>query len=142
MITIAYNRTERIRIIEKWYQATKIHYEMDARIKFHSGQYAGAIAAASRAIALEPAFAPAYNLRGKSHAMRAEYRAAIEDFSMVIRLNPNHAEGYRNLGFAHLLSKDKQASIPYLEKSLALDPHDSKVKAALTKLLAGEQDGS
>ncbi len=126
--------TERIRTIEKWYQATKIHYELDARVKFRTGHYASAIEAASRALALEPNFAPAYNLRGKSHAILVEYRAAIEDFSMVIRLRPKHAEGYRNLGFTHLIKKETADAIVHLEKALALNPGDKQVQNTLERL--------
>ncbi len=134
--------TEKIQAIEKWYQATKIHYALDARTRFHTGHYADAIEAASRALALEPSFAPAYNLRGKSHAMLAEHRAAIEDFSMVIRLNPNHAEGYRNLGFAYLLNNAPGKAIIYLEKALSLNPGDKKVSATLKTFYPHETGGS
>ncbi len=126
--------TEKIQAIEKWYQATKIHYALDARTRFYTGQYAGAIEAASRALALEPGFAPAYNLRGKSHAMLAEHRAAIEDFFMVIRLSPNHTEGYRNLGFVYLLNNDPGKAIIYMEKARSLNPEDKQVKNALERL--------
>lgn len=126
--------TDKIQTIEKWYQATKIHYELEARTRFHTGQYAGAIEAASRALALESGFAPAYNLRGKSHSMLAEYRAAIEDFSMVIRLSPNHVEGYRNLGFVHLLNNDSGNAIIYIEKALSLNPGDKRLQNTLERL--------
>ena len=125
---------EKIKGIDRWFQATKIHYEIGARVKFHEGRYSEAIAAATRSLALEPAFAPAYNLRGKSYALLAEHQAAIEDFTKVIRLHPNHAEGYRNLGFSYFMNNDPENAIIYLEKSLGLNPGDKKVLDTLERL--------
>jgi len=123
---------------DRWFQATKIHYETGARIHFRSGQYLQAVEEATRALALEPAFGPAYNLRGKSYALLTDYRAAIADFKKVIQLHPGHAEGYRNLGFAYLIEKDHAAARMYLEKALGLNKNDRKVTAALERLSAAD----
>jgi tetratricopeptide (TPR) repeat protein len=125
---------EKIKGIDNWFQATKLHYEMDARVNFRAGKYSEAIDAATRALSREPAFAPAYNLRGKSYAMIADNPAAIKDFTKVIRLHPNHAEGYRNLGFSYFMNNDPENAIIYLEKSLGLNPGDKKVLDTLERL--------
>ena len=125
---------ERIKANDRWFQATKIHYEIGAGAKFRKKQYAAAIEDATRALQLEPAFGPAYNLRGKSHAMLENYAAAVADFQRVIKLHPNSAEGYRNLGFAHLLNGDKKAAIANLKKALEHNPQDGKAATALEKL--------
>ncbi len=124
----------KIQDIDDWFQATKIHYEMDARQKFKTGRYKETIAAATQTIALAPSFGPAYNLRGKSYAMMANYLSAIEDFETVVHLHPGNAEGYRNLGFSHFMSHDLEKAIICLKKALALNPKDKKVQNALDRL--------
>lgn len=62
--------------------------------------------ALSKAIALDPGFAPAYFERGRARFWEHEYLAAIEDFNSVIRLDPNLASGATTL---RILSEQAQA---------------------------------
>ncbi len=125
---------EQVRSTDAWFEATKLHYEMKARPHFQAGRYTEAIAAATRALDVVPAFAPAYNLRGKSQALLKNHRAAIADFKTVVRLHPHRPEGYRNLGFAYLVHNDTAPAILNLEKALVLDPEDEKTAAILQSL--------
>jgi len=125
---------EQINATDRWFQATKLHYEIGAKLNFHAGRYPEAIESATKTLEIAPAFAPAYNLRGKSRALLGDSRTAKEDFKKVIHLSPNRPEGYRNLGFAYLTSQDNQAALKYLKKARALDPEDQKVRKAIDNL--------
>ncbi|MHC4251331.1 MAG: tetratricopeptide repeat protein, partial [Planctomycetota bacterium] len=54
----------------------------------------------TKAIALDPGLADAYNGRGIAHNVRGEFEQAIEDFSRAIELDGGFAEAYRNRGRA------------------------------------------
>jgi tetratricopeptide (TPR) repeat protein len=126
--------TDEIVKVDRWQQATKIHYEMDGQRLFKSGKYGEAIAALDQCIAIEPGFSPAYNLRGKSYAVLGRYEEALRDFNKVMSLTPNLAHGYKNAGFLYLLEGDSSKAKAYLSKALSLAPHDLRVKEALAGL--------
>ena len=120
--------------VDRWQQATKIHYQMGARPLFKKGKYQDAISELDKCSAIVPDFSPAYNLRGRSYAVLGRYEEALVDFKRVISLSPNLPEGYRNAGFLYLLQGDTQTAKDYLSKALTLSPHDTKVREALAKL--------
>jgi tetratricopeptide (TPR) repeat protein len=120
--------------VDRWQQATKIHYQMGGQPLFEKGKYQDAISELNRCSAIVPDFSPAYNLRGKSLAILGKHEEAVKDFKKVISLTPNIAEGYKNAGFLYLLQGDTQMARDYLSKALTLEPHDAKVREALAKL--------
>jgi len=122
--------------MDKWQEATKIHYQMDARPLYDKGEYRKALSALNACIALTPNFSPAYNLKGKCHAILGEYKKALKNFNKVILLSPNIEKGYKNIGFLYLLQDDAPMAEPYLRKALALSPDNTKIKDALKKLRA------
>ena len=126
-------RVEIIRV-DRWQQATKIHYQMGARPLFKKGRYQDAISELDRCLAIVPDFGPAHNLRGRSLALLGKHEAALVSFTRVISLSPNLPEGYKNAGFLCLLRGDTQAARHYLSKALTLAPNDTKVREALAKL--------
>jgi tetratricopeptide (TPR) repeat protein len=126
--------TDEIVKVDRWQQATKIHYQMGAEPLFKSRKYQQAISELDQCIAIEPSFSPAYNLRGKSYAVLGRYGEALTDFNKVMSLSPNLANGYKNAGFLYLLQGDSQKARSYLIKALSLDPHDAKVQEVLAGL--------
>lgn len=64
-------------------------------------EYDKAIEAYTKAIALNPNYAKAYNNRGLVYDKKGQYDRAIEDFNRAIALNPNYAEAYNNRGIAY-----------------------------------------
>ena len=120
--------------VDRWQQATKIHYQMGARPLFEKGKYQEALSELSRCLAIVPDFSPAHNLRGKSLALLGKHEESLVSFKRVISLSPNLPEGYKNAGFHYLLQGDTQAARDYLSKALTLAPHDTKVREALAKL--------
>ncbi len=126
--------TDEIVKVDRWQQATKIHYQMGAEPLFKSRKYQQAITELDQCIAIEPSFSPAYNLRGKSYAVLGRYGDALTDFNKVMSLSPNLANGYKNAGFLYLLQGDSQKARSYLTKALSLDPRDPKVQEVLASL--------
>lgn len=120
--------------VDRWQQATKIHYQMGARPLFEKGRYQEAISELSRCLSIVPDFSPAHNLRGKSLALLGKHEESLVSFKRVISLSPNLPEGYKNAGFHYLIQGDTQAARDYLSKALTLAPHDTKVREALAKL--------
>jgi tetratricopeptide (TPR) repeat protein len=126
--------TDEIVKVDRWQQATKIHYQMGAEPLFKSRKYQQAISELDQCITIEPSFSPAYNLRGKSYAVLGRYGEAFTDFNKVMSLSPNLANGYKNAGFLYLLQGDSQKAKSYLIKALSLDPRDAKVQEVLASL--------
>lgn len=126
--------TDEIVKVDRWQQATKIHYQMGGKALFKDGKYQQAITELNRCLAMEPNFSPAYNVRGKSYAVLGRYDEALKDFNKVMFLSPNLANGYKNAGFLYLLQGDTRRARSYLIKALSLAPRDTKVKQALAGL--------
>lgn len=64
------------------------------------GDYQGAIADYTAAIALDPEYAEAYYNRAYDRSEVKDYQGAIEDYSKVIELEPDAAPAYFNRGMA------------------------------------------
>ncbi len=120
--------------VDRWQQATKIHYQMGGEPLFKRGQYQDAIFELSECLAIAPDFSPAHNLMGKSHAMLGELTEAASSFGKVIVLSPQLAEGYKNLGYVHLLQGDREKAWELLSRALSIDPNDDKLKQEMSKL--------
>jgi tetratricopeptide (TPR) repeat protein len=72
--------------VEKHYQQGMLHHQQR--------QLEQAIAHFTKAIELNPAYAPAYNHRGLSYATQGKHDQAIDDFTQAIKLDPNHTGTY------------------------------------------------
>jgi tetratricopeptide (TPR) repeat protein len=76
----------------------------------------------TKAIALNPRLAPAYEERGLNYYFQEKYRNVIEDFTNYIRLVPNRADAYRILGMAYLKIHNYEKAIVNFDKATELDP--------------------
>ena len=123
-----------VAVVDKWQQATKVHYQMGGRRLFDRGRYHQALEELGAAVELAPGFTPAYNLRGKIHGILGNYDQAARDFKMVIALSPEQAKGYKNLGFLAVLQRQEDRARKYLSQALALGADDEKISRTLEKL--------
>ena len=64
---------------------------------------AGAMAAYTRAVALDPDYADAFNNRGYIKMGQGDLAGAVADFGAAIRSRPDKFEGYLNRGTAYLM---------------------------------------
>ena len=114
--------------LAKWQKRDPIRaytYLVKASSEFYDADYAGAIAAIDKFIALIPTYANMdgkYSNRGRartllghakfekdaSAAAQADYRAAIQDLDKAISLNPENAAAYVNRGFAKTVFGDAE----------------------------------
>lgn len=98
------------------------------------GEYDDAIAHYDEAIALDPAFAVAYALRGDAYKNKGEFDHAIVDFTKAIKLNPELVLAYNNRGHTYEMKGDKEQAIAEFRKALAIDPSQQQAIAALKRL--------
>lgn len=76
----------------------------------------------TRALELNPRFAPAYEERGLHYYFQEKYDKVIEDFTNFIRLVPNKADAYRMLGMAYLKINNNEKAITNFDNALNLEP--------------------
>ena len=106
---------------EKNYDTTEgLFYQGNA--KSFSGKYEEAIEYYSKAIALNPQFANAYNNRGNAKYSLGENEEAIKDYNQAIELNPQHASAYNNRGIAKSSLGDDDEAIQDYDKAIELNP--------------------
>ena len=122
--------------VDRWQQATKIHYQLGGQPLFQKGEFQDAISELNKCLAMAPDFSPAHNLRGRSYAILGKYEEALADFERVISLSPDLTEGYRNIGFLYLVRGNMAMAKSYLHKALVLAPNDTRIREALAKLTA------
>lgn len=79
----------------------------------------------SKALELNPRFAPAYEKRGLHYYFQEKYDKVIEDFTHYIRLVPNKADAYRMLGMAYLKIGNYEKAIVNFDRAINLAPEMS-----------------
>jgi tetratricopeptide (TPR) repeat protein len=77
----------------------------------NNGELAGAIAAYSEAIRLNPAYAAAFYNRGIARGTAGGLRGAIADYDAAIRLDPEFAFAFHNRGIARGAAGDLRGAI-------------------------------
>ena len=92
--------------------------------KFARGDYNGAIADYTHAIALDPDYAIAYYNRGIARCDKGDYDGAIADYNRSIELDPKYAAAYCNRGTAKDAKGDIDGAIADCTRAIELDPND------------------
>ena len=89
------------------------------------GQLIKAIAEYSKAIEINPKYAPVFNNRGFAHIGKGEYDQAISDFNKAIEINPKFAMAYNNRGYAYGVKGEYDQAISDSNKAIELNPRDA-----------------
>jgi tetratricopeptide (TPR) repeat protein len=76
----------------------------------------------TKALELNPTFAPAYEERGLNYYFQEKYDKVIEDFTHYIHLVPHKADAYRMLGMGYLKTGNYQKAIINFDNALKLEP--------------------
>lgn len=84
-----------------------------------------AIADASEAIKLRPAFANGYVLRGGMHLAYNEFDKAIADFNQAIKLAPGDAQALASRAYAYVQLGDSERAIADYSEVIRLRPDDA-----------------
>ena len=125
---------EEVAVLDRWQQATRVHYNLRGNFLFRKGVYDKAIEEYQKAVALAPFFSPAYNQMGKSYALLNNLETAEKNFLKVVELSPTVDQGYMNLGFLYELKGNRSKALPFFEKALLLNPGNIKVREQILKL--------
>jgi tetratricopeptide (TPR) repeat protein len=80
--------------------AASVEYKIGEEL-LSKQDYKGAIAAADKALSLDPNFVFAYGLRGAAFIALGQYQKCVDDCSKAIRLDPKYAHAYSLRGRAH-----------------------------------------
>ena len=91
--------------------------------KYQKGDYQGAIAAYTQAIALNPKYAPAYNNRGIARSKLGDNKGAVADYNQALQINPNYAKAYYNRGNARSDLGDNQGAVADYNQALRINPN-------------------
>jgi tetratricopeptide (TPR) repeat protein len=97
-------------------------YVNRAMAKGNKGDYAGAIADANHAIALDPKCADAYKLRRAAQGSIDELDKAIADFDRAIKIDPKFAKAYFDRAKAKKGKGDLKGANADFNRAIALDP--------------------
>ena len=101
---------------ERLFQANE-WFEKGNKYSFLNNEHDKAIEAYTRAIALNPNYANAYNNRGLAYGNKGQLDRAIEDYNKAIALYPNFADAYGNRGVAYYMKGNMGKAISDLQKA-------------------------
>jgi lipoprotein NlpI len=113
-----------------------------ARKALKAGQVKEALAAADRAVSLDPKRAGAVFFRGTIYEMMQEHAKAIADFSQALVLDPRQAEPYNHRGSEQFKIGNIAESLADFRKYLELNPAGRKGhwRYGITCYYAGKYD--
>jgi tetratricopeptide (TPR) repeat protein len=111
-----------------------------AQVREAKGDFPGALAAATRALALVPADFMAYERLDTLLIERFAPEMRVERWRSITREQPGLAHAYAKLGKALDAAGDRPGAIAALEKSLQLDANDREAKESLERLRQAVQD--
>jgi tetratricopeptide (TPR) repeat protein len=86
------------------------------------GDYAGAIASYTQAIAISPKFAAAYCARAESRVAQGDLADAVADLNQAIALNPGYAEAYDNRGLTENAVGDLADAVADYDRAIEFNP--------------------
>lgn len=76
----------------------------------------------SKAIAVFPGFAEAYNNRGTAHQIKGSIDAALKDFTRAVEIEPAFVQGYYNRAVLAAAEKDFPNALKDFDKAIELSP--------------------
>ncbi len=109
-----------------WTKPDAEDYKKMAFELYQEGDYDGAIAAYTKAIALNSKDAVACNNRGAAYAKKGEYDRAITDYNKAIALNPKNANAYSNRGSIYYRKGEHDRAIKDHDEAIVLNPKHAK----------------
>ena len=99
------------------------YFAQIAQEKYERGNFAEAIARATRAIEINPNYAPAYNIRGNARYSVKKYYKAIEDYAKAIGLDPNYAPAYNGRAHVRYSLEEYYSAIDDYTRAIELNPN-------------------
>lgn len=93
-------------------------------IGFLAEDFEEQISASTRAIQLNPQFAPAYNNRGAAKVALGRYDSAILDFDKAIAITPEYSAAYSNRGGCQKALEQYEDAIRDCDQAIRLTPEN------------------
>jgi adenylate cyclase len=106
----------------------------------HGRQGEDGLAAAERALALNPDMAEAHAIKSRILGRRGDSAAAAQELEAALRLDPESFEVNRAAGYWHFRQKRLPEAIRHYEKAMAMVPDDTHVSSMLTSWYASLGD--
>jgi tetratricopeptide (TPR) repeat protein len=129
-------------VIEKRpFEVPRAYYNRGYSLR-EQGEPYRAIEDFDRAIALNPVFYEAFNLRGCAFMDIGQLNKAIDDFNRAIALNAGFSDAYLNRGIAFSKIGLYENAVESVSKSLEINPkrEDGYVERGIDYLLSGRYD--
>lgn len=125
-------------------ELTADDYFLQAGDKYDKKDFQGAIEDYSRAIQLNPNFAPAYNNRGNARYTLGNKQGAMEDYNRAIQLDPNFANAYTGRGNIRDDLGDEREAIEDYNRAIQLDPNNANAyyNRGITRNKLGDKQGA
>ena len=98
---------------------------------FEQGKTTVALDEIKQALAIDPTYSPAYNLRGMVYMQLGEWSLAKESLVRATSVNPRDADAAHNLGWLQCQLKDYADAVRWFQRALAVPGYPSAVKTHL-----------
>jgi tetratricopeptide (TPR) repeat protein len=109
-------------------------YASRADLFLDTGDNAGALRDANKAVALDPASFGALNSRGRAHSRLNQKDEALADYTLGILVKPDDAMIWNNRGFVRRDLGDRDGAMKDFEKALSLNPNLANAKRGIESL--------
>lgn len=93
-----------------------------------------ALAAALKAVELDPEDAAAHCSLGRVRYLRGEHNLAIPELETALELNPSLAWGHYSIGAAKVFTGRSSEAIAHLETAISLSPRDPNMGSFLVRM--------
>ncbi len=108
------------------------HY-YSAVLAFLAGDATTALHEAQQAIAVDAAYAAAYDLAGAAHTKLGQAALAAQAFQTSLRFDPHDSTAYTNLGLLELTAGNRDAARNYFAEALWLTPDDASAREGMSQ---------
>ena len=98
---------------------------------FLHGDAAAAVEQATRAIAIDPNYAPTYDLIGAAYTRLGQFDPAREAFNKSLAFDAHDSTAYENLGVLELNAGNRAAAAKYFAEALWLVPDSQTSRQGL-----------
>ena len=109
---------------------------------FEQGKTTIALDEIKQALATDPTYAPAHNLRGLAYLRLGEMGLARDSFQRAVALNPRDADAAHNLGWLNCQLKDYAEANVQFQRALGVQGYTSAAKTHLAQGVCSARSGN